>query len=354
MCSSFSIFLLFLLNLHPRYYGLASCLGQDQRSLSLMYRSLILVLIFSLFGRLYSQTEASSVFNHVEVAVLAGTAGVGFDVALSVNEQFRVRAGFSYLPNFKLPLDLGIALEDGYEDIPHDQLGDQYRKFNQMLSMLTDLTGVEADNVVNMHIIPTIYNGKFLVDWFPFHDKTWHFSAGLYVGPSQIGKAYSLDSETAFLLALNGYNNIYENVKNEEDIIHVGDAGFEFTPSTNQKILDYGRATFYIGPKKDGTYYHTVPTIDGRVYANSYTNPIRPYLGFGYGKSLGHSGHCFLSFEGGCMMWGGTPTIITHDGVDLAHDMVYIKREFLRNLVNSVSAMKVYPVLEARLAWRIF
>lgn len=318
-----------------------------------MYRSLILVLIFSLFGRLYSQTESASVFNHVEVAALAGTAGVGFDVALSVNEQFRLRAGFSYLPNFKLPLDMRIALEDGYEESGYSNT-EQSKKLNQMLSMLTDLTGVEADDVVYMHIIPTIYNGKFLVDWYPFQNRSWYFSAGVYVGPSRIGKAFSLESETAFLLALNGYNHIYENVKNEEDIIHVGEAGFEFTPSTNQKILDFGRATFYIGPKNDGSYYHTVPAADGRVYANSYTNPIRPYLGFGYGKTFGRTNRCTLSFEGGCLMWGGSPTIISHDGVDLVHDMAYIKKGHLRHLVNTVAAMKVYPVLEARLAWRIF
>lgn len=322
-----------------------------------MSRHLILVFLLSLFGRLFAQTASAPLFEHVEVAALTGTAGVGFDVALTVNEQVKVRAGFSYLPNFKLPLDMRIALEDGYEESRYTDPAikdQQNKKLNQMLSMLTDLTGVEADDVVYMYIIPTIYNGKFLVDWFPFHDKSWHFTAGLYVGPSQIGKAFSLDSETAFLLALNGYNHIYENVKNEEDIIHVGDAGFEFTPSTNQKILDYGRATFYIGPKKDGSYYHTVPNNDGRVYANSYTNPIRPYLGFGYGKSLGRSGRCSLSFEGGFLMWGGTPTILTHDGVDLAHDMSFIQKAYLRHLVNSVSALKVYPVLEARLVWRIF
>lgn len=319
-----------------------------------MSRHLILVFLLSLFGRLFAQTASAPLFEHVEVAALAGTAGVGFDVALSVNEQVKVRAGFSYLPNFKLPLDMKVTLEDGYEDVSYEDMGDQYRKLFQMLSMLTDLTGVEADDVVKLHIVPTIYNGKILVDWFPFQDKSWHFTAGIYVGPSRIGKAYSLESETAFLLALNGYNHIYENVRNEEDIIHVGDAGFEFTPNTNQKILDYGRATFYIGPKKDGSHYHTVPANDGRVYANSYTNPIRPYLGFGYGKPIGQSGRCTLSFEGGFLMWGGTPTIITHDGVDLAHEMTYIKKNQLRHLVDWVSAMKVYPVLEARLAWRIF
>ena len=322
-----------------------------------MHRILHLLLLLLLAPCCLAQqaVQSGTFLNHLDIAATAGTSGIGFDMAMPLSEHLDVRAGFSYMPRAKFYMDLQVTLEDGYEEVPYGKpLKEQSKKMKNLMTLLNDLTGLESDSHVYVHLIPIFYNGKVLVDWKPFHDKSWHFTTGVYFGPSHIGTAYNYADETAFLLALNGYVNIYDHVLAEDPVISVGDASVEFSPSVNKKILEFGRPSFYIGPKKDGSYYHTLPLTDGTVHADCYANAIKPYLGFGYGSTLGKSGRCTLSFEGGCLFWGGTPTIITHDGVDLAHDMQYIKKNSLRHLVDWISAMKVYPILEARLAWRIF
>lgn len=323
----------------------------------LMFRRffLSLLLILCMVGALRAQSADRQWLNHVEAAVTAGTDGVGFDLSMSVNEHVRVRTGFSYMPRFHFKIDMGVSLEDGFEQgLNEEQKKEQKQKLKQLLGMLDDLTGIHADDVVAVQITPIFYNGKILVDWYPWHQKNWHLTAGLYVGPSHVGMARNYDDETAFLLALNGYNTIYQHIVNQEPIMDVGGMGFEFTPDMNEKFLQYGRATFYIGPKNDGSYYHAEPTPEGRITADCYANPVKPYLGFGYGKTIGSTGRCTLSLECGALMWGGRPEIITHEGVDLSHDMQHINRTYLRNMVNSVTFFRVYPVIEARLAWRIF
>lgn len=320
-----------------------------------MVQRLFVLVVFSLFFRLYSQTEDRRWLNHVDVAAVAGTSGLGFDLGISVNEHLTVRTGFTYMPRFSVPIDIQVSLEDGFEEVQYgSSMKEQNKKLKQLLGMLNDFTGLDCDNKVSIDVTPTFYNGKILVDWYPFHTKSWHFTTGVYFGPSLFGTAVNYSDETAFLLAINAYNTMYGHVMAQEDLINVGGKGFEVTPEMYEKFENFGRITFYIGPENDGSYYHTVPLADGTVHADCYVNVFKPYLGFGYGRSFGTSGRCTLSVESGCMFWGGSPRIITHDGVDLARDMEYIKKGTLRHLVDGISALKVFPLLEARLSWRIF
>lgn len=323
-----------------------------------MTRILVVLLALTLsIAQLIAQPGERALFGRLDVAALAGTTGVGFDVAVEVNEHVSIRTGFSYMPQIKYPLFLSVSLEDGLEEVEYyDPImkEQQNQKMASLLETLASLTGIEADSRVDIHVVPKYFNGKLLVDWRPLSNKAWHFTAGFYAGPSHIGTAYNYAEETAFLQALNGYNHIYDNIKNQRPVISVGDASTELTPELTQKFLDYGRATFYIGPQKDGEYYHTVPAEDGSIRADCYTNAFKPYLGFGYTREIGLTGRCTLSMEGGWLFWGGKPRIITHDGVDLAHDMEYIKKETLRHLIDGVSALKGLPLLEVRVAWRVF
>lgn len=99
-----------------------------------------------------------------------------------------------------------------------------------------------------------------------------------------------------------------------------------------------------------GTLYHAVPTEEGTVSAECYVNAFKPYLGFGYDRAIGRTGRCTLSLDGGVLFWGGKPHLVTHEGVDLTHDMKRINRPYLRHLVNGVSFFRVFPIIEARLA----
>lgn len=260
------------------------------------------------------------------------------------------------MPRISVPLYLHVSLEDGYEDLDYDDKtwSEHNKQIYTLLNTLTDLTGIKADDQVDLQLSAQYYNGKILLDWHPFHNKAWYFTTGVYFGPSKIGEAENYARETSFLQALNAYNRIYYNVLEQREVIKVGEMGAEFPPEINEKFLNFGPATFYIGPKNDGSYYHTKPQADGTVHADCYTNAFKPYLGFGHDSPIGKSGRCTLSFECGALFWGGTPRIITHDGIDLAHDMQYIKKTILRHIVDGVSALQVMPNLELRLSWQIF
>lgn len=248
---------------------------------------------------------------------------------------------------------MSFSLEDGYEDVSYSDQKEAKKKLKTMLSMLNNLTGLQADSRVNLHLIPSYWNARLLVDWYPFSTKGWRLTAGVYYGSGTIGEGYNYDEDTALLLAINGYNHICQNVMDEEPVIQVGEQWVEFTPQVNEKILGIGQASFYIGPKTDGSYYHTFPTDDGRVRTTCYVNRWKPYVGIGHNRTIGRTGRCTLAFDCGAAFWGGSPRVITHDGVDLVHDMAYIKKGNLRRLVNGVAALKVLPVVEVRIGWKL-
>lgn len=297
---------------------------------------------------------AQAADHQFEVAATAGTTGVGVDVSMRLNEHLGVRAGMSYMPEVKYRLPLTFALQEGFEHKLTEEERKNYReKQKEMMQALNDFTGMQFDNQVNVHMIPTLWQGKLLIDWHPLRNKSWFVSAGFYFGPSMVGKAYNYDEDTAFLLTLNGYNAIWQHVVNEEPVIQVGDQFVEFSPAVNKRIKNLGHASFYIGPKKDGTYYHATPTPEGTVHSECYVNRFRPYLGFGHRRAIGQSGRCTLGVECGAIFWGGTPDVITHDGVNLTHDMERIVKGNLRHLVEGIAALKVYPVIEVRLGWKL-
>lgn len=109
----------------------------------------------------------------------------------------------------------------------------------------------------------------------------------------------------------------------------------------------------HVGDYPDGTPYRMEPDANNMVSCKIKVNNFRPYLGFGYGGKLSNrSDRNWISFDCGAMFWGGTPRIITHDGVDLAKDVKNISGK-VGDYVSLFKAVKVYPVLELRLTHRI-
>ena len=60
-----------------------------------------------------------------------------------------------------------------------------------------------------------------------------------------------------------------------------------------------------------------------------------------------------MEFDAGMLFWGGSPRIMTHDGVDLARDVRDVGGKVGR-YVNFMKAIKVYPVLNLRIFFRMF
>ena len=111
---------------------------------------------------------------------------------------------------------------------------------------------------------------------------------------------------------------------------------------------------FHLGDKKDGTPYIMEPDAANMVSCKIKVNSFRPYLGFGYGGKLSNrSDRNWISFDCGAMFWGGTPKVITHDGMNLATDVDNIDGK-VGDYVKFFKGVKVFPVLELRLTHRIF
>ena len=326
-------------------------------------------------------------FNKLDVALSLGSTGVGIDVASPITDFMQVRAGFSYMPKFEYKMNFPIEVGEGTRE-------EQQSKFNELSGMLEQFTGHAVDDNVDMIGEPTFHNFKLLVDFFPLQDKRWHLTAGFYVGSGSIGKAYNTTADMPSLFAVKMYNHMYDNdvintlyhniydqtmdqalaqleqkIENNEPILILGDMAIYGTPEMLDMFrerfegkypelpyspMEYGRMGITMGQKADGSTYRMEPDKNSMVSAKMKVNRFRPYLGFGYGSSMMNNNKKYnISFDCGVMMWGGTPSILTHDGTDLAKDVKNVPGK-VGDYVKLAKKFKVFPVVEVRISRRLF
>lgn len=292
-------------------------------------------------------TKTVKAFNNLEVTINAGSTGIGFDFATYVHKMVRIRTGFDFTP--KITPTLNFAIEGGRYDENGNWVPTQ---FDTMAKTLEEFTGYKTDDKVAMKGEPTFWNYKLLVDVFPFKNKNWHVTAGFYLGPSRIAKAYNKTEEMASLLAVGIYNNIYDKIMAGEPIY--GDNVY-LDPDIEDKFIEYGRMGIRVGDhKSDGTPYLMEPDETGMVKANMKANTFRPYLGFGYsGRMIKNNDKYYIGFECGAMFWGGTPELITHDGTNLTKDVKNIMFS-VGDYVDVIKKFKVYPVINLRITRKLF
>ncbi len=307
----------------------------------------------------------NGVFQNLDVSVTAGTTGIGVDVASRVHENVQLRMGYEYMPRFNksiyFPVEVG-----GQPAVAYDEYGNRVETtFDRLSKMLHDLTGFTVEDEVEMVGKPTINNFKFLVDVFPFKNKHWHVTGGFYWGPSQFAYAENSTQAMTSLLAVSMYNQLYEKCVADVPIIHIdGDEDDPDNPGMDiflndayrQKILNYGRMGFHVGDKKeDGEpYVMEADAESGMVKVRAKSNSFKPYLGFGYGGKLMKSRDDWqVSFDAGMMFWGGTPSLVTHDGTNLTKDVENISGK-VGDWVDFLGGIKVYPVLQVRFTKTIF
>jgi hypothetical protein len=244
--------------------------------------------------------------------------------------------------------------------------------------MMKGFSGYDVDDHVDMLGKPTMNNFKLLLDVFPFkNNKHWHFTAGFYWGPSQFAKADNTTEAMTSLLAVGIYNRMYERAEKRYPLMDWEDMGFSeeiidkyhlnIIPSDlYAQILDYGRLGFTLGTfthdftddngveRKAGERYNMEPGTDGMIHVKAKSNSFKPYLGFGYGGNMVKGRDDWkISFDAGVWIWGGSPKVYTHDGIDLINDVENIGGQ-VGDYVKTFKAFKVYPVLNLRITKRIF
>lgn len=309
-------------------------------------------------------TEERNKFNHLDVAVTAGTTGLGAELAMPVSDLVQLRAGFAVMPSVKIPMHFRVGLKNDPET---DAEGNKIRtKFDKMSDMFEQITGYKITRNVTMYGRPSYYNAKLLADFFPFRNKKWFLTAGFYYGNSEIARAYNSYEVMRGLAAVCMYNHMHDKVVAGESIMDItvsdvdisysfNDPDDDFQVMITDKFKQYGRMGIHLGNfKDDDSPYYTYPNENAMVEAKIKANRFKPYLGFGYGREVPQTDKLYnFSFECGFMLWGGTPEIITHDGVDLAKE-VYGIRNDVGSYVRFIKGIKVFPVLNLRISRRIF
>lgn len=317
-----------------------------------------------------SQSQFSS--SKMDLGISLGSTGIGIDAAMPLSDVFQLRAGFSYMPRVEVGMTFGVQVGD--------DASTSDEKFTHIQGMLEKIAGRKVDNTVDMIGKPTYWNFSLLLDARPFRNKHWHFTAGFFLGPKSIAKAYNTTEDMASLMAVSIYNSMYDRIvpMNERDLrsltwkdlfgVNVDanidpymynrlKGGFEYNGRMGMHIGDYSHDITDAEGKvihKKGDPYMMEPDENSMAKAEIHVNSFKPYLGFGYGGRLVKGDDRYhISFDCGVMFWGGTPSVVTHDGTDLTKDVEHIGGKVGR-YVDIIDDFKVFPVLNLRITRRLF
>lgn len=366
----------------------------------------------------FSRLAGKGILNHMDVGVNVGTLGIGIDVAVPVGDYVRVRAGYNYIPRITLHSDFNIETSNGEVSNLWEKVGkinDKLVEYNIDLNdpgfesykaMYDKFQHAELRDYVTMGLRPNVHQFKFLVDVLPFkNNKHWSFTAGFFVGPSEVGDACNLERETLILEGINAYNELYKNYPNEG----IGSMGVRLRPTNSVETKDdpfyrYGLAGFKLGTFEDGDMAMMVPGQDATVRAEMTANKFRPYLGFGYNTHLSKDKKWNLNVDAGILFLCGAPCVYVDNvykisagklrfdengnyqggigfdsdynyygdvvrwnpdeyiyepcgemlnHVDMVHDLHNIPGK-VGNMVNTISKFKVYPNASVTFSYRLY
>jgi hypothetical protein len=333
--------------------------------------------------------------NHLDLSVTGGTTGLGFDLAAPINDKFRVRIGASFLPTHQKHMKFDTEVGDYNPALTPEQNAQQSaEKFQKLSSAFSGIAGETIDKEIDILGERSFNNFKLLVDYYPFKsNKHWHLTAGFYWGSSTFAKAYNTATCMTELMAVTMYNNMRKSAMAEEPLITYNNLSVYLPYTFNSDIVEYGDMSIVLGKyshdiyakedilwdfdaldpisgailhekgdiryakgdliHKAGDPYQMLPDEDNMVKVTAKTNSFRPYLGMGYETSLTKDKRTSISVNAGILLWGGSPEITTHEGINVKKDLMDLKGKFADN-VNSLSHLNVYPVFTLRLTRRLF
>ena len=296
------------------------------------------------------KVEKIKLFEHLDLGVSVGTLGINFDAEMPLNNTVKIRAGLSIMPKFTVPLHFNMMT------YANGQVSES--NFEKAKELLYELAGFEVNRTVTMNCKPNLYSCNVLCDVYPFHKKHWRFTTGFFIGPRKVGTSINAMREMPTLVSTGVYNGMHDYVL-ETDFIETPIHGdYYLDPDVADKLKakfeEYGKMGIHVGDfVKDGKPYMMEPDNDGTVRAKALVDAFRPYVGFGYSGDLDKAKRLKLSFDCGAMIWGGHPKVITHEGVDLTRDVRDIAGR-AGDYVKIIKKMKVYPMINLRISYRIF
>jgi hypothetical protein len=334
------------------------------------------------------------IFNKLDLAITAGTTGIGLELSSPIGNSVQVRAGYDFMPRFQKTMTFQVQMADNdYSRELYETDRDAYNaymsdRFDRITGKLKELTGLEIDNSIDMIGKPTMNHFKLLVDVFPFKNKHWHFTGGFYYSASStIAEALNSAHDATAPVGVGIYNNLigqlhdYGNEENQygdhnieydaemdQYLLYVDGSGFWFSNTEGLSKTMYSLCSAAYNDEKMGVNmgwkvdengnkvaYTLFPDKDNTLSAKMKTNRFKPYLGFGYNGSLTKNPEDGLTigFDCGVLFWGGKPQVITHDGTDLSREVIDLRGQ-VKDYVNISNKFAVYPVLSLRIAKTLF
>lgn len=347
-----------------------------------------------------STANQPGIFNHLDIGVTAGTMGIGADLTMPIGKSVRIRAGYTYMPAFKIRSDFPIETSDGtkFEDIKEKLGDDLYERLNKKLNDVTpvnpgyrelcdQIRDLDIHGDVRMNMQPNMHQFKLMVDVMPFRNKHWSFTAGIFAGASMIGKAYNQKREEALLRCVNLYNELYiDHCQNGfQTIDEHGNISSNYISEFNRGVLGFPLGTF-----KNGDRAVMIPGKNNSVHAEMEVGKIHPYMGGSYNTHLSRNHKWNMTVDAGIMIMCGKPKVtvdnvyriskdfkqadpdnysfdIVHpnddwsdfvveeplNGVNIMEDVKNIPGK-VGDLVDFASKVKVYPNLSVTFSYRLF
>lgn len=210
--------------------------------------------------------------------------------------------------DLSMPITPYVAVRGGADIIPfkfNTNLKVQYR--NRAADMVFP-NSVDVTSKVKMS------TGHLLFDFFLSKNSSFHLTAGAYLGGETVGEVYN--REDGVLSAVSAYNRIAPD---------------------NQKV-GYALGDYFLTPDENGN-------VKGSIMASKF----RPYVGVGFGRPVPTKNRVTCNFDLGVQFWG-SPKVMCQ-GEEL-------KEEDLKGddggVVKAITKMPVWPVLNIRVAVRLF
>ena len=243
-----------------------------------------------------------NILNHLAIGVDVGTTGVGGDLAIPVTKYVELEGGFSIMPRIKYNTNVHLNLSN-------------YIDATNTPQALKDLDDISVQGKL------TMVNGKVMINVFPMASNGFHLTVGAYFGRQSVVEVYNTED----LSVINQANEAIELANRT-------------IPNLNQEKIGI----------ELGDYLLT-PDANGNVKATLNAKKFKPYVGLGFGRAIPNKRVNF-KFDLGAMFWG-TPDVVDHNGVSLSKQDWDGKDGGAFRIISKV---KVYPVLNFRIAGRIF
>lgn len=262
---------------------------------------LICALAIAGIGQTYAQdmdADDWGIFNHVGAAVGIGTTGVSIDLAFPITPYFALRGGVDIFPKFDYKTDLKLDFDNTAKAAYQQMFGET----------LPDKIDVKGN--------PDLGAGHVLLDIFPAKTSSFHLTVGAYFGKSDIASVW--------------------NTNCEAELARI----YQFNHSTfgqNNRIgVDLGD-------------YFLEPDANGKVDASLKVKSFRPYVGIGFGRPVPMKSRFTCNFDMGVEFWGKPEVYLQGEKLSTGNT----KNDDADNILNNISKISVFPVLNLRLVGRI-